>query len=197
MASLNDILRVVPTLGMGVGVTIQNVYHLRVTETGGVDDADVLDDMGEYLEDIYSELLTRIVNDVTFEEYSVQNLTVDVDLGISGFPTLTAGQSSEDPLPSGVAGLSLGRTETPGHYGRKFWPPGPESLTLDNYFTSNHVSAMNDAALATWSPFQSTTGHDYMPGILDRTTGGIRDVVEVISTNIPAYQRRRRAGTGI
>jgi hypothetical protein len=197
MADLGDILRVTPSLVLDVGVTIQNVYHLLVSEPTGVDDEDVLDDMGEYLEGIYDGMVSRIPNNVTFSEYKVDNLTADVTIGISGFPTLTTGTDAGEYIAPGVAGLLLGRTSNPGHAGRKFFGPFTEGNMSDGLWSSALLSVLAAAGLDTYDGFTSAGGNDYQPIVLDRTTGNPRNVREIIASSNPAYQRRRRRGAGI
>lgn len=197
MADVGDIIRVVAQLTMGVGVTIQNVYHLQVRSSGGAADGVILDDMGEYLEGIYSELLDRFPDDVIFDEYTAQNITVDVDFGAASWPSLVDGNNGGEPYAPGVAGLLRVRTNTPGREGRKFWGPFTEGDATSGLWTSTTLSNLLDAGHAAYDPFNALSGVDYQPVIYDRENEVPRDPVEIVATNNPAYQRRRRLGRGI
>jgi hypothetical protein len=195
--ALGDILSVIPTLKMGAGVTIQNVYHVRAGNLLGIDEDDVLDDMDEYLTGIYSEFLSNMPDDATFETFAVKNITAGVDLGISGFGTLVDGDATTEPYAPQVSGLALGRTSVPKHVGKKYFGPLTEGSMTNAFLHPTAVANLTDAAAAAWSEFDSTLGNNYEPVILDRETGVGRPVVEYTVNNNPAIQRRRRSGYGI
>ena len=197
MADVGDIIRVVAQLTMGVGVTIQNVYHLQVRSSGGAADGVILDDMGEYLEGIYTEILDRMPDDVIFDEYTAQNITVDVDFGAASWPSLVDGNNGGEPYAPGVAGLLRVRTGTPGREGRKFWGPFTEGDATSGLWTTTTLNNLLAAGHAAYDPFNALSGVDYQPVIYDRELDVPRDPVEIVATNNPAYQRRRRLGRGI
>lgn len=197
MAALSDIIRVVAQLNMGVGITVQNVYHLQIRSAGGAADSVVLDDMGEYLEGIYTEIVDRIPDDVIFDEYSAQNVTADVDFGTASWPTLTDGNNGGEPYAPGVAGLLRVRTTTPGREGRKFWGPFTEGDATSGLWTTTTLNNLIDAGHAAYDPFNALSGVDYQPVIYDRNLDVARDPIEIVASNNPAYQRRRRLGRGI
>jgi hypothetical protein len=197
VASLNDILRIVPTIEMGVGVTVQNVYYCKVTQAGGIDDGDVLDDMGDWMDDVYTPVQLAMPDDATFEEIKITNVTADVDIGTTSFPTLTQGNASGEPYAPGVAGLVLAFTDKLRHTGRKFFGPFNEGSLTNGLFSTLNVGRMVDAAVEAYTPFTGTSGGTYQPVIVDRTTGEGRGVTSVQATSNPAYQRRRRLGRGI
>ncbi len=197
MASVGDLLRVVASLALDVGVTFQNVYYLSIIGPADPDTEEVLDDMGEYLEDIYSEINARIPSSIEYVEYEVTDVTVDVSLGTRDWPVLTAGTAGTDFTPAQVAGLVLARTNTPGHHGRKYFPPFHETSLDYGEFVSGAVVDLAEAGEAAFGSFSSTNGFTYMPCVLDRETGTRRSAVEVGATSIPGTQRRRRRGVGI
>lgn len=197
MASFGDILKVVASMSIGVGVTVQNVYHVIVAEVGGVDDGDIPDDMGEWLEDIYTEINPHIPNDLVYEEYSLQNVTVDLDLGTHGFPSMTIGGSSSEFLPTQVAPLVRVRTDVPGVEGRKFFPTFVEANTTNGQFSPTAVNNMLDAGQVAYAPWVATSGNNYQGTVYNREFGIARPPTEIIATSNPATQRRRRVGRGI
>jgi len=196
MAALGDILRIVADMSVGVGVTIENVYHVKVNSAGGVSDAQALDDMGDYLEDIYSEINGHMTDSLEYDSYKVTNITADVELGAQGWPTLTAGLSTADQVADGIAGVASFRTSTPGHQGRKFWGPFSEYDIDSGRLTSPTVADIQDAAVATGSPFTGGGGQSYIPVIYDRENNVGREVTEAYGDNRPGYQRRRKPGVG-
>jgi hypothetical protein len=196
MAALGDILRVVADMSVGVGVTIENVYHVKVNSAGGVADSQALDDMGDYLEDVYSEINDHMTDRLNYDSYKVTNITADVELGAQAWPSLVAGGSAADGLADGIAGVASFRTSTPGHQGRKFWGPFSEFDVTDGRLTSATVADIQDAAVATGSPFTGAGGQSYIPVIYDRENNVGRAVTEAYGDNRPGYQRRRKPGVG-
>jgi len=184
-------------MNVGVGVTVQNVYYMEVETTGGVGDEDVLDDLGEFLEDGYTEMLAIMPNNVSFTEYKVTNVDADVEIGISGWPTFTVGGGSGDMLPEGLAGLVRYRTGDVGHEGRKFIGPLGEVNQTDGQLAAATVTALGDFGDETAYLYTATSGNQYQNKILDRTTAETRPTTEVVASSTPAYQRRRKPGRGI
>lgn len=197
MADFGDILRVVPSLKLGLDVTIQNSYHVKVTEAEGVDDEDALTDMADYMEDIYGELNPSLTDVMTYEEIKVTNVTTDVDIGLIDWPSLTTGGAATETYAPGVAGLVLANTGDLRHQGRKFFGPYAEGPLTDGLFNSANVTRLGDAATEAYNTRVGTSGATYQPVIVDRETGEARPVTTVQVTANPAYQRRRRAGRGV
>jgi hypothetical protein len=197
MANVNDVLQVTATMKVGVSVTIQNVYHLVVKDIGGVDDEDVADDMGEYLEDIYTNLVASMTSSLIFIDYRVQNLTTEQDIGTFPWPSLTVGSSVASRLPFGVAALIKAKTQQGKHQGRKYFALFTEDHTDNGFVTAALQADLADAGQAAYSEFTSTLVNNYTPVVLERDVLGGR---AVLSVQVPAdwsYQRRRKPGVGI
>lgn len=197
MASLGDIIEVVAQMVIGVDVTILNVFHARVDEAGGVSDEDVVDDLGEWMDGVYDNIDSNMEENVDFDLITYKNISAEVDLGASGWPTLTSGGYVGERLPEGVAGLSLARTGAPRHAGRKYWGGFGEGHVADGLWGPSVLANMAAAASDAYTPFTSSNGYEYTPVVVDRTTGEGREPNTLVTTNVPAYQRRRRPGTGI
>lgn len=120
--NVGDILRITARMSWGED-DIQNVYHLRVTAGDDEDNTDVLTDIAEDLEDAYDFILGRIPNEITFDSLEGYNLTDDEWMGVVGWPTLTAGTATADPMPPQNSPLVLFTTDVPRSQGRKFLPP--------------------------------------------------------------------------
>jgi hypothetical protein len=191
-----DLLRLTARLRFQASSDIQNVFYMHYAGGSPISDDDAIDDMGEYLEGGYSELVSRLADDVTFLDYRVVNLTADVDLGYNPWPVLTAGTNVNDTLMPGVAGLIRALTSNPGHEARKFVGPFSEGNTLNGTYQAGLVTALGDAGDAWYSPFLSTLGNSWQPVVYDRETTQKRVPVSVVASGNPAYQRRRRVGTG-
>jgi hypothetical protein len=198
MAEVGDILRIVASMVLDIGVTVQNVYHVQITGPSNPGDAVVVEDMGEYLEDIYTELLDELPASMTFDEYSVQNITADISLGTTAWPSLTVGNNVSDTLPTGDAGLLLARTSKPGHHGSKYFGPLSEASVDGGQCNGVCLGRLFSAGGKAYdSPWESTNDIEYEPGILDSELGILRPVVSLEAQPDIAYQRRRRPGRGI
>ena len=100
----NDVLRVTAEMTVN-GHDLQNVYHLRSTNVGGVSDAKALSDMAAVMEDVYQKLDTFMSDGVTFDQVRVQNVTQAVLLGAAAWPLLVAGTLTSHLLPEVASAL--------------------------------------------------------------------------------------------
>jgi len=100
-------------------------------------------------------------------------------------------------LPGGVALLGTLFTNIGKHASRKFFGMITEDgATNDGLFKSITVSSVATGLEELLTAYVISSGNELSGVILDRATGVIRDIIEVAATAIPAYQRRRRTGTG-
>lgn len=196
MVNPADLLRITARLRFQATADIQNVFFMHYAGGSPISNADAVTDMGEYLEDGYTEINPKLADDVTYLDYRVVNVTTGVDLGYNPWPTLVQGSNVNDTLMPGVAGLIRILTGDVKHEGRKFTGPYSEGNTLNGNYQPGVVTAMADAGAAWFSPFLSSLGNSWQPVIVDRTTGQERVPTSVVASNNPAYQRRRRVGSG-
>src|SRR5438034_335734 len=106
----NDVCKIVAVMQ---GPQIQeeaNIYHVKVVSTAFTNDTSFMNDAAAYLEDIYTNILSQISNQVAFIRIDGFNLTQNYPLPTVAWPTLTTGSSGGDPLPPGVCALLVGRT---------------------------------------------------------------------------------------
>jgi len=197
MAILDDILKLVMSAHVGIGCTVQNVYWLRVADLGGIDDADIPDDMDEYIGLAYDEITAILPDNLIFDEFHVTNVTADVDLGIHPITSIDHGTGGSTFLPTGVAALGRMRTDTPGHEGRKFVGPIDGAFQTDGTFIGDLLTVMAAYMLQAFTEFESTGVNTYEPVIVDRKTDEARPITSLVVSNNPAYQRRRRVGRGV
>lgn len=100
----NDVLRVTAEMTVN-SHDLQNVYHFRSTNVGGVSDAKALDDMAETMEDMYQKIDTLLTDTLTFDAVRVQNVTQGTLLGSADWPLLVAGTLATSLLPEAAAAL--------------------------------------------------------------------------------------------
>lgn len=191
MADIGDILEVVASMVFGTSIQMQNVYHVRV-ESAGTSDDDVLEDMGEYLESIYSEVNSSFPNDLVYDEFSAKNLTIDFDFGLGAWPSLTQGAGADAYLPTQTSPYVNVRTYSPGHQGRKFFPPFTEGGWAEGGWISAVLTDLADAAAAAYTQFVSSNGHTYTPVIKEADSLSWNLPREIVIPALAGTQRRRR-----
>jgi hypothetical protein len=194
---LGDVIRVVAQLLSDAEITIQNVFYLKIGSAGPIDDADLIDDMGEYLEDVYDGLVGYLHTTTTFDLYKMTNVTDDSDKGAHSWPVLTAGSNGSERYAPGVCGLIRARTGTPGREGRKFFGPLTEGILSNGLIASTPLAALAAAGVSAYAQFTSSNGYVYQPIVYDRVLDVGRTPTETVATANPAYQRRRRRGRGV
>jgi hypothetical protein len=189
-----DIIQFVASMKL-FGQVVENVYHWVAAI--GRDDDFVLQDAADYLDLLYAGLATTyMVDDLTMDHISAKNLTALVDYGSTSWPTLNAGLSTSDPLPSGVAGLCTFPTAVLKTRGRKFLPGLGENSTDDGVFIPDYMDNVEDYANFILSGFTpNLTLVHYTLGVVNQIGNFIPFQAALIS-NIPAYQRRRKQGVG-
>lgn len=98
---------------------IVNVYHFGVS--GGAEtEAQTLLNIGIFLDDMYQTVQGRMATDVDFQEISVKNVTQNIVLGDTPWPTLTVGALAAEQLPPQVTALVIANTLSPSRQGRKY-----------------------------------------------------------------------------
>lgn len=198
----NTILRVVASFLWTDGNVNQNVFNCKVTGAGAPwDDQDILDDMEDWLDDMYANLTTGMSDEIDGNEvivYKYDAVGDDWDEVGSNSWTFNPSQAA-DQLPRGVAGLIRLWTTDPDVQGKKYIPALSEIGLTDGLFTSSTLTALLALAADWYLPFVGTaTGGTFTPGIWSVVAKVFKAGVDHIAASaIPAYQRRRKRNVGI
>lgn len=176
---------------------IQNVFYIRNNNGDPASDDAVIACAEEFLEDIYGSIVSYLSEEVDFDFINVFIPTGDQALGNTVWPTLTAGTATGDVTAPGVSHLSYGRTGHSRSIGRKFWGAFSEAQINDGVWSAAQNAVCQLAAQKTWGTFVTTFGLSVQGVVYDRAAAQGRGVTSIVTTNIPAYQRRRRQGRGI
>ena len=195
--SAGDILSVVPSMHIGVQVTIQNVYHTYISQLVSDVEEDILQDMADWMDDAYSEIVGHIWDAQSFDEVKVIDITADIDIGVTGFPVLSAGGATGHGLPPGTAALVKFKTIQGKHQGRKYIGVLTEDGQTDGTLIGTAQTALANFATVIAEPYDGSSGNQYKYVVLDRTTDQVRYPNQIIVPAYFAYQRRRRPGVGI
>lgn len=200
--AVGDILRVVAVLSWLDGDLLQNVFNVKVDGGGGpFDDADVVDDMTDWLDDMYANYVARMSDEINGSECRVYKWdTGDLDwdeVGIDAFafnPTVP-----DDQLPRGAALLINAKTINPDVSGKKYIGALTEAAVTDGLFTAGEIIAAAAFAVDWFTDFTgAASSADFDPGVWSPTREAFFTMGDVaIIPAIPAYQRRRKNGVGV
>lgn len=118
----NDVLRVTASMTYGVaGQVLENVIHVRASDALVVLDPQALIDMGLVLEQLFGSLVTVTPNLINYVSYTVKNVTQNVLIGTTTWPTFTVGGDIAAIASPQVAALVIGRTQVPRVQSRIFF----------------------------------------------------------------------------
>lgn len=198
----NAILRVVASMLMPNSVIAQNVFFALFLNDGGSDlEADVIGDLADWVDDILSQVETRMEQNIVPTDIRVYIYdAVDADWDEVGSDALTYTPSSIDEmLPHGVAAIIYARTEDPDVLGMKYLAGFSEDSQADGSWGSGTTSAMLLAG-AQWvtDHIGAASGSTFEPGVWSVAQSAFIGMSGVFGANgIVGYQRRRKAGVGI
>lgn len=171
-------------------------YQFRLATGGPITDEEGIDDLLAVMELIYTIVDQLMTLKLLFDDIRIFNQTQSVLLGIHDWPTLVAGTETQHPIPPGVAALINFSTEVPKVILRKFFGGFTEDQNQDDgTWNGTLVNAVADIGVLMLADFNMTNGtweYGYnSPKILDwvRPNGASNN-------DIPAYQRRRKQGSG-
>lgn len=190
------VARATAIMDLGTEGAIQNVFHVqKLSGSGAVDDA--ADAIIEMLEDVYTELLGFLTDDLDFEAVNILLIDTNEALGNLPWPTLTAPTNTQEWIAPGVAALNIARTGVSRRFGRKYFGPFCENHSQDGAWVSSLVTAVSAACDVLYSTYNASNGIQLVGGVYDRVNDVFRTAQDHISYANPAYQRRRRLGVGI
>jgi len=193
----NDRIRATAVL-LGPSGETQNVYYFRFQGIVPAGDLLVMEDLAEFLDDLYSDINAGIAGNYAYTEVRGFNVTQGVPMPTVEWPTLTVGGGPGASEPAGIALLVVLRTGISRVFGRKYFGGIIDgNLDSDGFWISGAVTAWSGAVARLLSTFiGGTTLATYLPGIIT-STGQFLGFITSVVTNNPAYQRRRRKGRGV
>lgn len=197
-----DVLRVVASFLWTDGNVNQNVFNCVVSGGGGpYTDADVLDDMEDWLDDMYVNVVGNLSDELDGNEVIVYKWdTVGLDWDEVGSQAWSFNPSAAaEQLPRGVAGLVRLWSTDPDVQGKKYIPGLTETGLTDGLFSAGTITALLAFALDWYTPLVGlASGATFTPGIWSVVGSVFRNAIDHYATStIPAYQRRRKRNVGI
>ena len=200
--SVGDILKIVAVMAYTDGNIMENVFAAEIVAgSGPFDEEDVLDDMKDWIEDIYDNLTARISSYVDGSEVRVYRYDSGDDdfdeVGTTGFSWNPSGGTEE--LPRGVAALINAKTTDPDVNGKKYFGGFCEGFLDLGLWGSATAAALVTLTADWYTAFTGTdSAADFQPGVWSPKN---KDIYPLSGTFviplIPAYQRRRKQWVGI
>lgn len=200
--SSGTILRVVASMLLPDSVIAQNIFYTVVTDLVTSDDElDVVLDIGDWLADMYTQLASTVVDDVTASDYKVYEYDpIDDDWDEVGSDTWDdAFINSQDMVPHGVAGVCHAKSLDPDVQATKFLPGFGELGLTASDLSAGTISDMADFCDSWVTEFIGTaTGGTFGPGVWSTPQEVFKLFSGVFVINgVAGYQRRRKPGVGI
>jgi hypothetical protein len=197
-----SILRVVASMLWTDGNVNQNIFNCRITDTGAPwAEQDVIDDLEDWLDNMYLNLATAMVDAIDGNEVVAYKWDVagqDWDEVSSQAWTWNPSNGGEQ-LPRGTAPLVRLWTEDPDVQGKKYMPGAVEANLEDGLYISSFLVELLAFAADWYLPFTgAATGGTFTPGIWSVVGKVFEAGIDHIAVSaIPAYQRRRKRNVGI
>lgn len=196
------ILRVVASFLFPESVIAQNVFYTVFSpDNGSADEADVISDLVDWVEAMYTEIDNVIVNDVTttqIQVYVYDSIDDDWD-EVGNSPWSVTMLASADMMPHGCAIIAHCQTSDPDVRGTKYIG-GPDDDSAAASAIVGGVLTQMLAFAAEWvTPFVgAVTAGTFGPGIWSpkNTSFFLANGTYSINGDI-GYQRRRKPGVGI
>lgn len=192
----NDVVRAVAQMQSHGVDDLLNVFHVRNVTGTPVAEEDFGTDVGTWLDAIYTCINAHVLNSIQYIEIGLYNVTQDIPMVSEAWPVLTFGTLDANDLPHGVALLQTYETATKNVQGKKYFGGLPVTDITDGGTWTTTLVTLAACILLRMVGEQSRTYSDLEPGAWSRTAGLFRPFTAGLTDYVPAYQRRRRPGTG-
>ena len=199
MADEGDIIRAALRYS-SLGASEQlNVFWYEVRGVG-IGNPAMLQELATFFTDIWAPTWALIASDASqIVDLSVDIMnpdgTVKVNVGIE--PIGVFGDAMQGVTPAANAGYLLAQTALPKSRGSKYIPGISEDAITDGTFSGGAVINLLALAALYLLPVETAVGAILQTGILSRPLAAfVEFIVEASTTDVPAYQRRRKPGVG-
>jgi hypothetical protein len=196
-ASAGDWIEVVTTGQLNATDADFNVYRFQLLEGSFASDEGLLDDLEELVTAILNTVKALYYTFMAWSNFKARNLTRDTATIYRTLASPILGTDANYSAAWGVCGLVSFPTEVARVILRKYYGPvAKDLLTSTGFLTAGATGILTDLSDLLLDEIETSFGlwqysHPYGPLLAD-----VRPVGSII-TNVPAYQRRRKPGTGI
>jgi hypothetical protein len=196
------ILKVVCTLVHTDTSVLQNVFNVVADGDNGPWDAvDIVDDMVDWVEDMYTNILAYISDEIDASEvtvYEYDSVDDDWDEVGSAVPTLTF-TASGGIMPRGTGLLINAKTVDPDVNGKKYLGVFTDGHWVDGAWAAGLLTNAAAFAVDWYTTFVGAAGSNQYDPVIWSPTHTVAKLMSgtIIIPTSPAYQRRRKPGVGI
>lgn len=178
-----------------------NVFQAQLAQSvpHAIADLTVLTAVGAWITDILSYMQPHIVVDCVIDVCQVYKKVGLLWNLVGPAPVVFAPASIGDPLPSGVAALVTAYTPISKVIGKKYLVGLSEIAQTAGLWVGPVLAAMLQSGLAWINTFDCDPPSEgrFYPGVWSLKQAGFIGFAAALSTrDVPAYQRRRKAGVG-
>jgi len=199
MAEIGDIIRATLSYSHPNGSIAQNVFFWEL-QTAAADDDDIMDALDDWVDlswgpewDDFAELSVTLFN----LEVDVVNGDGTVDRNIGEELQSLVGIIDGEVTSPAVAGFLQASTERAKSLGRKYVPGLPEGGVVDGILHSSFLGYLVLMAIEWLAPIPVTGGGSLVAGVLSRVLLAFLEFDgSIYTTDVPAYQRRRKPDVG-
>lgn len=196
---VGEIVRLVLSYGSPGASIAQNVFYFEC-QASSADEATTLADMTTHMTNNWLaqwKTISEAAVDCFLLEMDIINPDGTVDRNIGDSDPDVQGDLTGDILPAAVSGYMQANTERSNSLGRKFVPFITEAGQEDGFWDSALVGVLADLLTNYLSILVVDTTADMVPGVLSRVTNTFLEFLgSGYTTNVPAYQRRRKPTVG-
>lgn len=191
-----DILRIGATWQYEGTYEVTNVWHVKVTAGGGIDYPAASLDIQDYMEAIYNDIDGALANDMITDYLTLANMTQLTTFGAFAWQNQLQGTLADALLAPGVCCFAWARTLKPRVQIRKYFGCYTIGNLLNGLFTAATLASV-EAAMTTHIQSYALGPALTMIGVAyNRTLLTSTEAISVSSRAEPAYQRRRKRGSG-
>jgi hypothetical protein len=193
-----DILRVAARMNIQGRGDIVNVFHMRLDSASPWAESTLGAGVGDFLEELYANINTYIVNEQAYEDINVFNVTQGVPVGVFAWPTMTTGgDTSQDALPSQVSALVRFTTGYSRNWARKF-------LGTFTEISNESTGRVAGGLLSALALFAADALTGYVIGgtdqlimvVFNKALDAYVELEEAVIRNVWSTIRTRREGVG-
>jgi len=175
---------------------IVGVYQFMLVDGGGIDYADMWDDVLAIMDSIAIILKAIVTAGTIWRGIRVEDLNGNNSSGPLPFDSPVAGEGADGGIPSGVAALLNMPTGVKKVQLRKYVGVLDKTLAMSGVnLSAGAVSALTDLADVLMAPIPQN-GRTYRYGYLSPKTNTFLVPTSANIPLVPSYQRRRKVGVG-
>lgn len=198
---VGDKMKIVATLAMP-GLTVsQNVFYANYNGSGAASDDDVTSDLAAWVEEMFDNLDSIMVDVVSISEVVVSKLIDDTPVTweeIGTEPGVFVGLETGDMVAHGVAAVVRIATSGVKSIARKYIAGFSEGFSSELGWTAGAITALLAFSVDWITGPPTVAGRNYTGGIVSASDGSFRTFgLNAVVSGIQGYQRRRKPGVGI